>query len=207
MVILNMEILSVLKYYFKLQNKRPDKVLSDIEKEEMVQTLKKIYDSLSNREKCDVLVPAKWDVVSDHAILFDMDDISGEERYDISYKWPPHDGFKNGECSRSLLLRGEEYDRIGANTGKYLAPITKDGRISTYLERAIPYYIPESDITQNPSYHRYTVIKNYGDENEPDSNAVFRGLVAQAFWTNPDDGGGEQVKLSKTIGELREVLN
>lgn len=203
MAIRNLRIQEILKRYSVLQSQNEADLLTEAQKQSLVAELKKVYDSMPVVEKCDVLVPANWQFIADHAICYD-EVSSGVTVYDLLYKWPPNDGFV-GQPSKSTLSMDEEYDRIGSAKGKYLAPISETGKPASYLERALPYYIPEENICDSPSYHRYRVRLVYSGEDSRDKN-VLQGIVAHAFWNNPDDGGGIQIKLPKSINKLRGVL-
>lgn len=191
-------------YYFDIQEKSASKTLSDHQKEKLVKDLISAYNSLKNDEKRDVLVPAKWQFLDDRAIRADQVG-SKRYRYDIRYNWPPNDGFE--DFSRLTLIPGSEYDRIGGSKGTFLAPIAKNGEPLSFLARALPYYIPETNISNSPAYHRYRVLLQYQGYGSSDRESVLQGLTAHAFWCNPDDGGGVQVKLPKRIKELGGVLD
>lgn len=205
MAIRDNRIQEVLKRYSSIQDTNNEKILTAQQKKAMVEELKKLYDSLTEVEKCDVLVPADWRFVSDHAILHD-EVSTGNVVYDLAYNWPKNDGFY-GKPSRATLLQNEEYDRIGGPKGKFLAPLSDSGVSQTYFERALPYYIPERNICDSPAYHRYKVIMAYSGEGISEDKSVLRGVVAPAFWNNPKDGGGTQVKLPRKINQLGSVLN
>lgn len=119
--------------------------------------------------------------------------------YVIRYRWPEEtlvkDGFAGDEVETELLP-GEEYDRIGGEGGRFLSPLI-DGEPQSYFSRAIPYYVPEKDIRENPSYHRYKIGARYTD------SKCKRGTVAPAFWQNPPDGGGIQVSMGKSIETIK----
>lgn len=192
-------------YYFNIQEKNIRKILTLVQKEELVSELISAYNSLSSMEKLDVLIPARAEFVEDRAIKADKVG-SKKYRYEVNYKWPPNDGFR-GACKRITLIPGYEYDRIGSPKGSFIAPITKTGTPLSFLSRAIPYYIPESNIADSPAYHRYRVISQYQGIGLSDKESVLQGIVAHAFWYDPDDGGGTQVKLPKRIKELGAVFD
>lgn len=202
---LPMKILDILERYYKIQEVSPSKTLTRSQITNMVGELIRAYDSLDISDRRDVLVPAKADFVEDHAIKANMLS-TGRYRYEINYKWPPNNGFQDS-FKRATLYPGEEYDRIGGPTGLYMSPLGADGMPESYLARALPYYLPESDITKSPAYHRYKVISQYKGTGPNITESVLRGIIAHAFWNNPLDGGGTQVKLPVNIKKLGAILN
>ena len=173
--------------------------LKESERSSLVEQLIIAYDRLDKKDRVDVLIPAEGRFLKEEAIkkevLFD-----GSAEYYFQYKWPSNefDGLR-WDC---ILAVGEKYDRIGGEDGTYLSPLKKDGTPESYLARAIPYYIPETNIEDSPSYHCYTVkVKYAGEVGRP----VQKGIIAQAFWDKPRDGGGMQIKLPKKLGKLKGV--
>ncbi len=198
------KIEKLLQNYYMLQ-KISGGALTAEKKEELVEALIAAYNALSSEEKCDVLVPASCGFVRDCAIKAEkMAD--GRYRYDINYKWPPNDGFV-GSPKRITLTTDSEYDRIGSCKGKFLSPMSRKGKPEPYLSRALPYYIPEPNITDSPAYHRYRIKSQYGGDTSSGDNPVLQGTIAQAFWRCPDDGGGVQVKLPVYINRLGGVFD
>lgn len=172
-----------------------------MERADLVAQLIEEYDQLTTAGRRDVLIPADSAFLKETAIgkevLFD-----GSEEYYFLYNWPK-DEF-DGPRLASELKAGEQYDRIGGEEGRYLSPLKADGSPESYLARALPYHIPEAQITNSPSYHCYTIKKPYtGEAGKP----VLRGIIANAFrQTSPMDGGGIQVKLPKPINALKGVF-
>ena len=212
------------RYYFIQQIMR-GKTLSAKQKDTLVKKLILAYNTLDPLEKVDVLIPAKGEFLSDRALSRTKATAKTGKKihvYSFRYCWGRFSGDIDGFSDQPTpiaLLPGEEYDRIGASTGKYLSPILQS-RVATYLDRAIPYYFPEKDIKDNPSYHRFQVTREIPDvamsmptdvptENNARKSFPFplRGTIAHAFWTNPDDGGGIQVKLPKSISSYRGAIN
>lgn len=198
------ELREILEYYYGIQENTCGKILTLEQKEKLVRSLISAYTNLTKEDRRDVLVPAQGKFVKDHAIRADLVS-SGKYIYEINYNWPPDDGFQ-GPSYPVSLMPGEEYDRIGSARGVFIAPISADGEIVSFLERALPYHIPESNICDNPSYHRYRVVSIYKGETSTREKSVLRGKISQAFWRDPDDGGGEQIRLPKRIRELGDVL-
>ena len=175
-------------------------LLNSEEKEVLVKQLISVYEKLEKKQKIDLLIPARATFLEDTAIGKEVL-VDGTVDYFFRYKWPsnPFDG-TSFEYKLSI---GEQYDRIGGEGGRYLSPIKDDGTPETYLARAIPYYIPEVNISENPSYHRYTIKSSYVGEN---GKPIRKGVVAHAFYTNPKDGGGIQIVLPKPISSLKKVF-
>lgn len=187
--------------FFGKQTASSDNTLTDEDRAALVQQLTQAYNQLRTEDRRDVLIPADHLFLRKTAIgkevLFD-----GAEEYYFLYNWPL-DEF-SGPRQASELKEGEQYDRIGGEEGRYLSPLKEDGTPEPYLARALPYYIPETQITDSPSYHCYTIKKSYAGEAE---RPVLRGIVASAFrQTEPKDGGGIQVKLPKPIDALKGVF-
>lgn len=187
--------------FFDRQTASDDETLSDEEIDILVTQLIEAYDRLRTEDRRDVLIPADSAFLKKTAIGKEVL-LDGAEEYFFRYNWPL-DEF-DGPRQEYELKEGEQYDRIGGEEGRYLSPLKEDGSPESYLARALPYYIPEAQITDSPSYHCYTIRKPYaGDADQP----VLRGIVANAFRkTEPRDGGGIQVLLPKPIEELKGVF-
>lgn len=188
------EIYNILEQYYLYSKMAPAESTNN-RRRNLVRRLKTAYDELPFAQKVDVLVPADYHFLTEDAVK--SDPISGlVNGYSIWYQWPDNDGF-DGAKAISSLAQDEIYDRIGGEEGSFLTPLL-EGKTQTFLMRAIPYYVPEQDITSNPSYHQFRVKVNYESQ-------VFRGRIAPAFWHNPNDGGGVQVKIGKTIKVLKRL--
>lgn len=174
-------------------------------KKEMVTKLIEVYDKLSYSEKKDNLVPADAQFLNKLPISHKEYDSEYGSSYRFEYNFPENDGFE-GNPTTYNLKQGEIYDRIGSAEGKFLSPVI-NGKPQSFLQRAIPYYVPEkdTDITKSPSYHRYVIIKNYSSNGL--NKQVKIGKVSKCFWKNPDDGGGIQVKLPFPIEQFKDVFN
>lgn len=196
---------NILMHYYALQDRHYGKILTINQRKGLVEELISAYNTLPYIMKRDVLIPAKWQFLKDHAINADQVG-SKKYRYEINYRWPPNDGFKDF-FDKIVLKPGYEYDRIGGNKGVFLAPIPEGGDLVSFLERALPYYVPETDISNSPAYHRYKVVAEYHGFGPDDRSSVLQGTTAHAFWVNPDDGGGIQVKLPRRIRELGGILS
>lgn len=194
----------ILQHYYELQENNKERILSEEQRQNFVGELINAYNSLSKSEKCDVLVPANWKFLKEHAISSDQ---AGSKKYiySINYKWPPNNGFADS-FEKITLLPGQEYDRVGGPKGRFIAPLNEDGSAVSFLARAIPYYIPELNVNDSPAYHRYRVISAYRGVGSGDMQSVLQGKIASAFWHDPDDGGATQVKLPLKVYELKDVL-
>ncbi len=171
------QLARILESFYNVQERNKNRVLNASEKEQLVQELISAYNILSDAGKYDVLVPAKCEFLNDRAINADMVS-SGSYKYEISYKWPPNDGFQ-GLPQTITLKPGSAYDRIGSSKGRYLSPVSIGGECSSYLARAIPYYIPEKDICDNPAYHRYKVVSEYRGVGSKISESVLEGILSK----------------------------
>lgn len=188
------QLQDILEKYYEIQEKSSKKALTPSQKKGLVKELISEYNNLVYTDKIDVLVPAKWEFLEERCIGRDI--VSSKKiRYVIFYRWPPNNGF-DGTTSSITLKRGKVYDRLGSSHGFFLSPVPRVGSVASVLDRAIPYYIPEKDITQNPAYHRYEVV--YPSGQKPYLTAQC-GKTAHAFWCNPDDGGGIQIKMPQRI--------
>lgn len=202
------KIEEIIKRYYQIQKRSINGTLSTEQKKQFVNELIFAYNSLDHAERVDVLIPAKWQFLADRAIASEMGH-DGDPIYEINYKWPLNNGFA-GAYQKITLKPNDEYDRIGGKIGRFIAPLPKNGVPTSFLERAIPYYIPETDITKSPAYHRYRIVSQYSriEKSEERSGMkkedifVLQGEIAHAFWRNPDDGGGIQVRIPKGIDEL-----
>ena len=121
---------------------------SDDERESTTLKLKSKYSGADKASRGDVLVPYEKDAWSCVNL--------NRGRYYIDYKWP-EDGFTADISFPSSLKIGTEIDRLGGTGGGYVCPCTD--RTYTVCERAIPYYFLETTLEEEPSYHRYKVVK------------------------------------------------
>lgn len=199
------KIEKVLEYYYGIQESNVPKVLTIDQRKDFVEKMISEYETLSYEERKDILVPAQWEFLAERAIKAEIVGTK-KYRYDVCYNWPPNCGYE-GVPQKVKLMSGCEYDRIGSDRGRFMSPIsTDDGAICSFLERALPYYIPEEDISKSPAYHRYKVLLQYPGSSLS-ADEVFCGEIAHAFWCNPDDGGGTQVELPSPIGRLGVVFH
>lgn len=121
---------------------------SDDEREAATLKLKSKYSGADKASRGDVLVP--YDKATWSCVIFNRG------RYYIEYKWP-EDGFTSDVSFPHSLKIGTEIDRLGGTNGGYVCPCTD--RTYTVCERAIPYYFLEKAVEEEPSYHRYKVVK------------------------------------------------
>lgn len=192
-------LLTIIKDYYGKQRAQGGE-LTEPQKRDMTDALLEAYRTLSFEEKIDLLIPAKAEFIADSAVV--AHGVADGVTYSIRYKWPTEceitDGFE-GEATPKTLQTGEEYDRIGGETGRFMCPL-ENGVPQLYHRRAIPYYIPEEDISQSPAYHRYKIGATYSD------SKCRYGRIAPAFWKDGQDfidGGGTQVSLGCSISSIR----
>lgn len=191
------ELYEVFQRYYELQKSR-DSGLTVEQQEGFVNELIRTYNSLSRELKQDVLIPAESQFLKSNYPIYSDTNASMEQEFDVNYIRPDNDGFA-GKCETHKLQNGELYDRIGSCEGRYVAPLV-NGEPQSFQSRAIPYYIPERDIRDNPAYHVYRVQMT-------DSSKQIEaklGNVAPAY--KPDFGNGTQVLLPKPICVLGDVL-
>lgn len=189
----------ILERYYNLQTAGGG-ILTPQQRRDFVNEMIETYDGLGYGEKVDVLVPGDSSFIAKKDAI--VSDIVGdtEAEYAIMYRWPANDGFASVPTHITLQC-GKQYDRLGNSHGKFIAPLSPNGNPQSFLSRAIPYHVSETDIRENPAYHLYTVKKSYGNS----KRVVKEGKVAQAFW--PSDGGGTQVFLPRRIRYLGDVLD
>lgn len=191
-------ISAILKKYFRNKDLSSQKIRA-----QLVVELQAAYDSCTTEEKVDVLVPAYEAFLDKEKCIRD---IPQQSRYGedfepllyIAYAWAIDivDGF-NKKPKPFKPKKGMLVDRIGDNLGTFVCLVpTKRDPYDKY-ERAIPYYIPEDDITQNPAYHIYKLTSS------EIKNARI-GDTAPQFWDlfNIKSGGAKQIKFSEQIREL-----
>ena len=191
------ELYEIFQRYYKLQMSS-ESGLTVEQQERFVKELICTYNSLPRDLKQDVLIPAESQFLTNHFPIFSDSIASMEQEFEVDYIRPDNDGFA-GNCEAIELQNGELYDRIGSCMGRYVAPFV-DGKPQSFKSRAIPYYIPEMDIRDNPAYHVYRVHMTH--KSKPVK--AKRGKVAPAY--KPDYGNGTQVLLPKRICVLGDVL-
>ena len=161
--------------------------------------MKQCYNSLRRDEKVDILIPERAEWLQPIA-LTKYSSVEYTISWAFKYNWPKKNW--EGDQERIELKRGEVYDRIGSKHGKYVSPIINNKPFS-FLERALPYYIPEENISDSPAYHRYSIINPYGSAT---SDEAVKSVVAKAFHENPRDGGGLQVEFKMHLDEIKGVF-
>lgn len=81
------------------------------------------------------------------------------------------DGAKEGTRRMEIVKAKDEsgnptyIDRIGSENGNYFSPMKEDGTPYSLRERAIGDYLPEKNIEDNDSYHKYKVKEDFTRKN------------------------------------------
>lgn len=132
--------------------------LNEKDKQELVTDLKNSYDGTLNDKKGNTLVPEDAKDVT--SIYYDKN----AEKYDIGYDWKSVDTVPSTR-KMEVLKEGQQFDRVGAPTGRCTGAVDESGNCATIKERSIPYHFTESDITKEPSYHRYEAEQDFTKEN------------------------------------------
>ena len=139
-------------------------------------------------------------------------------KYEVIYNWA--DGLGTVEGTREMKVLGKDavFDRVGSPYGKCVGEVGADGSCATVDQRSIPYYFEESDITKEPSYHRYVVkedftkdniykkieetVDEYYNKNTPyygDNDGLAYGEIAPMF---DGTGGGYQYDMPLNMNQL-----
>lgn len=143
----------------------------------------------------DALVPASPEYLEDVAVALRDGEIETDD-FEFKYKWPSNEGFDPAAGARTpdTFKEGVFYDRIGSPYGHYLAPFTENDLPLPYIKRALPYYIPEDDFTDNPAYHLYRAKCTY--QKSP-GEIIESGTIAPAFAEG--DGRGKQLYTQRSV--------
>lgn len=127
-------------------------------KEKLVDDMKQAYDDTPREERGDTLVPEKSEYLKDAPIAENK--ATGERYDDVNYDWPGNGGFE-GKPEEVNPQAGDKFDRLGAENGRYVAPL--DGDTPQPVEsRGLPYHFTEDNIADEPSYHSYEVDRDFG---------------------------------------------
>lgn len=127
-------------------------------KEKLVDDMKQAYDDTPREERGDTLVPEKSEYLKDPPIAENK--ATGERYDDVNYDWPGNGGFE-GKPEEVNPQAGDKFDRLGAENGRYVAPL--DGDTPQPVEsRGLPYHFTEDNIADEPSYHSYEVDRDFG---------------------------------------------
>lgn len=191
---------------------------SSKQKDDLVRELIEAYNKLDYQDQANFFVPAKGSFLKEKAIIVEIPSVavllSETEKYNLAeisldYNWNNDeiiDGFVPESDSPTYIIKGKKYDRLGRDSSRYLCPVLDNDEPESYLARAIPYYIPdETNVSSSPAYHVYRANRDFCE----DSGEYPRiGTISQMFRKNPDDGGGKQLVLSKSIrvGDLLKPL-
>ncbi len=135
---------------------------------------------------------------------------------EVNYDWPSNGGFE-GKPEEITPQVGDRFDRVGAENGRYVAPI--EGDTPQPVEN---YHFTEDNITDEPSYHSYEVDRDFGqlqdainEYNNPaltaEENEFMRGEFQKEYDRNNwpaetfDSGGGTQLELPMSVESLKEL--
>ena len=127
-------------------------------KEKLVDDMKQAYDDTPKEDRGDTLVPEKSEYLKDPPIAENKN--TGERYNDVNYDWPSNGGFE-GKPEEVAPQVGDRFDRVGAENGRYVAPIEGDTP-QPVENRGLPYHFTEDNITDEPSYHSYEVDRDFG---------------------------------------------
>ena len=127
-------------------------------KEKLVDDMKQAYDDTPKEDRGDTLVPEKSEYLKDPPIAENKN--TGERYNDVNYDWPSNGGFE-GKPEEVTPQVGDRFDRVGAENGRYVAPIEGDTP-QPVENRGLPYHFTEDNITDEPSYHSYEVDRDFG---------------------------------------------
>lgn len=127
-------------------------------KEKLVDDMKQAYDNTPKEDRGDTLVPEKSEYLKDPPIAENKN--TGERYNDVNYDWPSNGGFE-GKPEEVTPQVGDRFDRVGAENGRYVAPIEGDTP-QPVENRGLPYHFTEDNITDEPSYHSYEVDRDFG---------------------------------------------
>ena len=140
--------------------------------EQAVLECQRIYRNLPREQQATLFVPASAEYLNDPPIAVNMQ--TGRRFGDFNYRWPRNDGYgeltfggRNApelDINEYPMVAGEEFDRLGSENGTFVAPIGFDGPQALWT-RALPYYFEGDDVTQQPQYHRYRVLRDLSPEN------------------------------------------
>lgn len=143
--------------------------LTKEQKEQLVSDLKSSYDRENKSERGDILVPENSKDIT--SVYYN----GRTGKYDVGYDWKPVDTVPESR-KMEILHEGQQFDRVGAPSGRCTGAVGEDGSCATVKERSIPYHFTEDDITQEPSYHRYEAEQDFTRENL--SNAIDNSMYS-----------------------------
>ena len=143
--------------------------LTKEQKEQLVSDLKSSYDREDKSERGDILVPENSKDIT--SVYYN----GRTGKYDVGYDWKPVDTVPESR-KMEILHEGQQFDRVGAPSGRCTGAVGEDGSCATVKERSIPYHFTEDDITQEPSYHRYEAEQDFTRENL--SNAIDNSMYS-----------------------------
>ena len=83
--------------------------------------------------------------------------------------WKEGDGAVRGERRMSVPKAGELMDRIGGKDGVYFSPMDENGNPYDLPSRGTGDRLPEANIADNDSYHKYKVNRDFTRENLEDA--------------------------------------
>nr|WP_244991569.1 glycohydrolase toxin TNT-related protein [Clostridium senegalense] len=153
--------------------------------------MKEAYDSTPKEERGNNLVPEKTEYLKNPPISGNSE--TGQRYEDPNYKWPNNGGFE-GKPTEITPKEGQQFDRLGNEQGRFVAPID-DGQVQLKENRGLPYHFVENNITDEPSYHQYEVVRDFDQLKDsinefnnpdltPDENDEMRDIFMEDYNRN-----------------------
>lgn len=146
----------LISYLKNLPSYYPDKlgILNSV----LVSDLRQMYIHYYKNDERALLVPYGDHTLHDTAVQ------KKESHYTLRYRWNVEPGnryseFVEGSYEIIDSIPKDTYlDRIGEPTGNYVCQLPPSGIPYTVSERALPYYLFETDLQDEWAYHRYITI-------------------------------------------------
>ncbi|MBD5135752.1 MAG: TNT domain-containing protein [Lachnospiraceae bacterium] len=157
--------------------------LSPEDRASMAKTLIMVHEMTDVQKRKNNLPPESADVMdSKQQVSY----YKGNGKYNIKYAWEDDDTVPDTR-EMTILKKGEQFDRVGPETGRCVGKVGSDGSCAKIEERSIPYYFSGDDVEKEPSYHRYEARQDFTREN------LERAIDETEFYT---DLQKEQMKES-----------
>ena len=135
--------------------------LSPEDRTSMAKTLIMVHEMADVQERKNNLPPESADVMdSKQQVSY----YKGNGKYSIKYAWEDDDTVPDTR-EMTILKKGEQFDRVGPETGRCVGKVGSDGSCAKIEERSIPYYFSGDDVEKEPSYHRYEAQQDFTREN------------------------------------------
>nr|MBQ4457151.1 glycohydrolase toxin TNT-related protein [Clostridia bacterium] len=150
---------------------------------QLVSAAQKLYLSVSRLDRADNLIPENASSLNSTKPVICSS--TGEYRFQYEWNKGENSEFDGDIQEGAVVAPGQFVDRIGSAEGRYVSPVPSTRDVYSVEERALPYFLIEDKITEEPAYHVYEVLREINTaaviEAIDNSNGIFPDAAAKEF--------------------------